>query len=168
MEPNVEGTAHRLGQSLRQFNKAFLQFHKAELQQSFRRCKPGAIGVLFTVREGTKPEGRPMKVSEISRLMHVTSPSITQFVKELEACGLVERRIDPTDRRVVEIVLTEQGEKTAQKAEELFSATFRGLAEYLGEDESNQLAELLSKAYRYFNERDVSSLRVQWNGDEEV
>jgi DNA-binding MarR family transcriptional regulator len=166
MESDMELTAQGLGQSVWHFTKAFMQFHKAELQQSFKACTPGAIGVLFTIREGTKAEVRPMKVSEISRQMRVTSPSITQFIKELEACGLVERRVDLTDRRVVGILLTRQGEKVAQQVEALFSATFCGLAEYMGEKESNQLAELLSKAFRYFNERDVSSHRISWNGDE--
>jgi DNA-binding MarR family transcriptional regulator len=159
MEPDILPLAQRLGQSLWQFNKSFLQFHRAELQQSFTGCKPGAVGVLFTIRDYTKAEGRAMKVSEISRLMHVTSPSITQFIKELEANGLVERQIDLTDRRSVGVSLTEQGEKIAQQVEAIFSASFRGLVEFLGEEESEQLAKLLSKAFCYFHERDASSHR---------
>ena len=168
MEPDMALTAQRLGESLRQFTKGFMQFHKTELQQSFTACKPAAVGVLFTIRESTKAEGRAVKVSEISRLLHVTSPSITQFIKDLEANGLVERHIDPTDRRVVGIRLTEKGEKVTQKVETLFSTAFCGLAEYLGEEQSAQFAELLAKASRYFNERDVGPHRFQWNGDEEV
>lgn len=109
-----------------------------------------------------------MKVSEISRLMHVTSPAVTQFLKGLEADGLVERRSDQADRRAVGIVLTEQGMDVAQRAESGFSAVFGGLAEHLGEEQSNQLADLLMKAFQYFNARDTSLYRFQWNGEEEA
>jgi hypothetical protein len=38
--------------------------------------------------------------------------------------------------------------------------------EYLGEEQSNQLAELLSKVFRYFNEKAASADKALWNGDE--
>lgn len=40
--------------------------------------------------------------------------------------------------------------------------------EYLGEEQSNQLAELLSKVYRYYNEKAASADHSPWNGDEVV
>jgi DNA-binding MarR family transcriptional regulator len=168
MDQQTMTTAQRLAQSLKQFNKIFMQFHRTDLHQNFAGCKPGAIGVLFAIREGNRSEAHEMKVSEISKLMRVTSPTITQFVKSLEASGLVERHIDPTDRRAVGIVLTEHGEKVAREVESVFSTTFYGLAEYLGDEKSNQLAELLTKAYRYFSEREIGVHQSQWNGDEET
>lgn len=110
-----------------------------------------------------------IRVSEISKLLHVTSPTITQLLKGLEANGLVERRIDPHDRRAVSILLTEKGEAITQKAMDDMSAIFQGLIEYLGEEQSNQLVELLSEAFHYFNERAVRVHHPLWNnGDEEV
>jgi DNA-binding MarR family transcriptional regulator len=168
MRSTTEATARKLAQSLKQFNKAFMQFHRAELQQNFVGCKPSEIGVLLTISHGAKPEAREMKVSEISKMMHVTSPTITQVLKGLEANGLVERHIDLTDRRVVGITLTDRGEQVAQRAEETFLTTFRGLVDYLGEEQSNQLAELLVKALRYFREKETSLYHFPWSGEEEV
>ena len=40
MNLTAETTAQRLAQSVRQFNKAFMQFNRTELHQSFAGCKP--------------------------------------------------------------------------------------------------------------------------------
>src|SRR5213080_1638925 len=146
MESHTNPTAQKLLQSLMQFGKA--EWH----QRSIAGCKPSEIRVLFCIKKSVKPDTPEIKVSEISKMLHVTSPTITQLLKGLEAHGLIERHIDPTDRRAVGITLTEKGEKVTQQAAEAFAASLHGLIEYLGEEESNQLAELLTKVSRYYNE----------------
>src|SRR5438067_3340249 len=137
--------------------RAFMQFHKAEWhQRSIAGCKPSEIRVLFCIKKGVKPDTSEMKVSEISKLLHVTSPTITQLLKGLEAHGLIERHIDPADRRAVGITLTEKGERVTEQAAEAFLTSLHGLIEYLGEEQSNQLAELLSRVSRYYNEKAAS------------
>jgi DNA-binding MarR family transcriptional regulator len=150
MENNNNSTEQKL-------MRAFMQFNKAGWQhRSVAGCKPSEIWVLFCIKKGVNPDAPEMKVSDISKLLHVTSPTITQLIKGLEANGLVERNIDPTDRRAVGIKLTEKGEMVTKKARDTFLASFHGLVEYLGEEQSNQLAELLSKVFVYFNEKEAS------------
>jgi DNA-binding MarR family transcriptional regulator len=98
----------------------------------------------------------------------VTSPTVTQLIKGLEANGLIERNIDPEDRRSVGIKLTEKGEMITQQAAAAFEEDTNGLIEYLGEEQSNQLAELLMKAYHYYEEKALSEQRSYWAGDEEA
>ncbi len=166
MDSATDATAQRLSQSLMQFNKAFMQFNKASLNQHPTGCKMSEIGVLTLISRGAKSGTRTMKVSEISKMLHVTSPSITQVLKGLEANGLIERHVDPADRRTVGIALTEQGERIAQKTHEVFLTSFSGLVDYLGEDQSNELASLLCSAFHYFNEKMSSMPQSFWNGDE--
>jgi DNA-binding MarR family transcriptional regulator len=136
---------------------------------SIAGCNPGEIRVLFCIKRGINPQNiSHMKVSEISKQLYVTPPTITQVLNSLEANGLIERQIDKTDRRVVSVKLTKKGEIVTQQAEEAFSASINGLIEYLGEEQSNQLADLLSKAFRYFNEREAPIHRKQWDGVEEA
>ena len=146
---------------------ALTQFKRLGMHQgSIAGCKPSEIRVLFCVQEGTNPDLPEMKVSEISKQLHVTSPTITQLLKGLEAHELIERRIDALDRRAVGVRLTSKGEAVAQQAKDRFSTMMHGLIEYLGEEQSNQLAELLSKVFRYFSE--IHFAHSPWNGDEEV
>lgn len=155
-------TEQKLMNALMQFKR--LGWH----QQTIAGCKPSEIRVLFCIKRGVKPDASDIKVSEISKRLHVTSPTITQLLKGLEANELIKRHIDQDDRRTVGITLTEKGEWVTRQAEESFTTTLHGLIEYLGEEQSNQLAELLFKAFRYFTEREARMSTSLWNGDETV
>jgi len=149
--------------------RTMMQFHKLGWhQKSIAGCKPSEIRVLFCVRRSMNLPIPEIKVSEISKQLDVTSPTITQLLKGLEAKGLIERHIDPIDRRAVVVKLTRKGEMVAQQAADAFFASMHGLLEYLGEEQSNQLVDLLSKVLRYFEEREASMYHSLWNGDEEA
>ena len=146
----------QLDTTVQKLMKAFMYFGRTEWhQRSILGFKPSEIWVLFCIKKGARPGCPQMKVSEISKRLRVTSPTVTQLLKGLEANGLVERHVDPTDRRAVGIILTEKGEMLIKQAGEDFAATFKELVEYLGEERSNQLAELLSDVYMYFSEKEA-------------
>jgi DNA-binding MarR family transcriptional regulator len=149
MDQTTTATEQKLLSVLTQFKR--LGWH----QRVIAGCKPSEIRVLFCVKEGTSAGLPDIKVSEISKHLGVTSPTITQLLKGLETQGLIERNIDTVDRRAVGIKLTHKGEMVAQQAGEAFLATMKGLVQYLGEEQSDQLAELLSQVVRYFGERDA-------------
>lgn len=159
MEEPANPTAQKLLRALDQFHRAKWRDYTVE------GCKPSEIRVLFCIQHGSGPDN-PVKVSEISKMLHVTSPTITQLLKGLEANDCIERRIDPSDRRAVGITLTEKGEMVTQQAWKGFLASLQGLIEYLGEERSNQLAELLPEVLRYYNERAASVHSSAWNGVE--
>ena len=157
----------RTNSTAQKLMRAFMLFGRAEWhQRTVAGCKPSEVKVLMCVRKGIKPDSSDMKVSEISKRLHVTSPTITQLIKGLEANGLIERHVDQTDRRAVGIKLTEQGEIVTQQAIESFSSSINGLIEYLGEEDSNQLADLLYKVTAYYSEKAASENYSYWHGDE--
>lgn len=94
-----------------------------------------------------------MKVSEISKRLHVKAPTVTQLINELESKGQVERITRSSDRRSVWIKLTKEGETVLQKAEEEIENTYSGLIDYLGEEETVQLISTLKKMHVYFSEK---------------
>ena len=151
MDRNTNATAQKLLGALDQFARA--EWH----HRAVAGCKHSEIRVLFCIKNGAKPDTHTMKVSEISKALHVTSPTITQLLKGLEANGLIERHIDPADRRSVDVRLTEKGEMVTRRAWKAFSTSLYGLIEYLGEEQSNQLVEILPKVFRYFNEKAASA-----------
>lgn len=115
--------------------------------------KPSDIRVLFCIKSEGQPDVRGKMVSEISNLLHVSPPTVTQLIKGLEADGLVERRMDATDRRVIRVKLTEAGEKEIQEAKKRLADTFNGLIAHLGEEQSEQLVTLLNEVFKYYNLR---------------
>jgi DNA-binding MarR family transcriptional regulator len=153
MEHIVSATAQKLFRS-------FMKFHKAQWhEEPVAGCKPSEIRVLFCIKKGGNPE---IRVSEISKYLNVTPPTVTQLVKGLEANGLVKRHTDPADRRTSSFTLTEKGEIVTQKASKAFAESLNGLIEYLGEEESNQLADLLIKVSHYYEERAASTQESYW------
>ncbi|MGE5702856.1 MAG: MarR family winged helix-turn-helix transcriptional regulator, partial [Clostridia bacterium] len=138
-------TAHKL-------LKAFMMFRRAEWQnRTVLDLKPSEIKVLLCIKRALTSESPQIKVSEISKRMQVTSPTVTQLLNGMEANGLIERNMDPHDRRSVGVKLTEKGEDITRQATEAFLSRMNGLIEHLGEEKSNQLAELLFEVFDYTN-----------------
>lgn len=157
MTVQTNATAQKLLQALDQFHRA--KWHE---QQPFAGCKPSEIRVLFCIKHGAKA-GVPMKVSEISKMMHVTSPTITQLLNSLEPNGFIERQVDPEDRRSVGIKLTEKGEWVTERAWEGFLTALQGLIDYLGEEDSERLTDLLFKVLHYIEERQTNVHQAHWS-----
>jgi DNA-binding MarR family transcriptional regulator len=146
--------------------KILLQVNRMSWHQhSVAGCKPSEIRVLFSIRKYKNPLNGEMKVSEISKRLCVTSPTVTQLLKGLEAQGLIEKHVDTNDRRSVGVVLTPKGEGIAQQAMDTFVASIRGLVDYLGDEQSSQLIELLTRVFYYFHEQ-TSMSENPWKDDE--
>lgn len=133
--------------------EAFSRIRSLKWRQSpIVGLKPSEIMLLFCIKKRVKPETIGIKVSDISSALKVASPTVTQLINGLENNGFVERNIDKEDRRAVRVKLTDKGERLLEKASEALFNSFNGLVEYLGEEDSKKLMELLSKVYTYFNE----------------
>lgn len=146
MQTGKNNTALKLLQSFSQFRK--LHFHREHV------CglKPGEIGVMFYIKEHMNSEAEGVRVSDLSSTMRVAPPSITQVINGLEENGYVERSLDKDDRRVIRVKLTQKGENVIKKAMDNLLDVINGLVEYLGEEKSNELSDILSGVFAYFNE----------------
>ncbi|MBW7456412.1 MarR family winged helix-turn-helix transcriptional regulator [Paenibacillus sepulcri] len=120
-------------------------------QRPIEGCTQSEAVMLFVIRRREKLHPAGMKASELSQLLNVTSPTVTQSVNVLEARGLLERSSDPEDRRVVRIKLTEEGLRQTQLSETAMFERIQGLIDRMGEERSNQLIELLDEVFDYYN-----------------
>ena len=87
----------------------------------------------------------PLPMSHLATFLHCDNSNVTGIVDRLEDRGLVERRVAKHDRRIKQLVLTEQGrqvrEVVLQRMEEPPEPLQR-----LSVTEARQLRELLRKA----------------------
>jgi DNA-binding MarR family transcriptional regulator len=160
MEQVSSATEQKLLQALMQFRR--LGWH----QQNIEGCTPGEIRALFCIQKCTNSDLVTVKVSDISKHLHVTSPTVTQLLRGLETHGLIERHSDEQDRRTVGVCLTPKGEAVAQEAHDAFTHAMHGLIAYLGEAQSEQLADLLSKVHTYFQQEMGDIPHHHWNGEQ--
>lgn len=134
--------------------QATMRFNKAEFRQrKIVGVKMSELGLMFCIKKNVKTGTAGLMVSEISQILRVTSPTVTQLIKTMEKKQWVVRNMDELDRRAVRISLTAEGEEVVQKAIDSTLESFAGLIDYLGAEEGNQLADLLTKAYTYYESK---------------
>jgi DNA-binding MarR family transcriptional regulator len=84
----------------------------------------------------------PHPAALAERLM-IPKPTMTAYLKRLEAAGFVRREIDPEDLRRHRLTVTAAGKKLAQKGMSLFSEAFGTRLARLSPTQRATLAELL-------------------------
>jgi DNA-binding MarR family transcriptional regulator len=86
----------------------------------------------------------PASVGEIKKLMLNKRGDITRLLDKLHAMGLITRGVDPENRRVVLVTITEIGKELLREIDAKL-AKQRDPKDNLTEEEAQQLNELLDK-----------------------
>ena len=96
--------------------------------------------VLVELRIG----GGAMRMHHLADSATLSRSATTRLVDQIEKAGLVERRVCPTDRRGIEVVLTEKGREIQAKAA---PTAIRGLKQnlwdHLTDEQAATLADIL-------------------------
>lgn len=139
--------------------RAFLKFRRMGINKGGKGLpestlpnglRHSEIVLLFTIKDMERnfPEG--ISVSDISNRLCVKPPTITPMISNLEKRNMLQRSMDPNDRRIVRITLKEEGNQFIENGSRHFITHIQGLVDYLGEEKSNTLAELMNEVYEYF------------------
>ncbi len=140
--------------------KAFVQFKKLRVNEGNPKydhehfhngLKHSEIMLLFELKavENDYPDG--ISVSDISSSMCVKPPSITPIISSLEQKNMVERTMDSNDRRIIRVKLKETGNKFIEENKQHMVSRIKGLVEYLGDEKSTNLANLINEAFSYIS-----------------
>lgn len=87
----------------------------------------------------------PIRMGELASTLGIVPRSATGLVDALERSGLVERTVDPENRRSVLVTLTEQGQDRQRSMSRARVAAGDGLFGVLTAMERRKLAELLGR-----------------------
>lgn len=141
---------------LRRLSDAFIRFSRTERKkQPLLELKQSEIRVLCCIKAISNKADCAITVSEISKQLFVTSPTITELVKGLSSKGYIERRTNLQDKRVADLKLTDKGEKIVEKVLASFTSFFSGLVDKLGEEKCLLLIELLEEVCEYIDDMDI-------------
>jgi DNA-binding MarR family transcriptional regulator len=83
--------------------------------------------------------------AELAATLGMPKPSVTMYVKRLEAAGFVRREIDGADLRRHRLILTPEGRKTLTRGLALLSKAFGARLARLNSAQQSELATLLEK-----------------------
>lgn len=103
----------------------------------------GDFDVINTLRRRGDPTGTNPKVLAASAL--ITSGAMTSRLDRLERAGLLERRLDPRDRRAVLVQLTPVGKERAARALEAVLDADRRFLDPLGPEDRRTVAACLKR-----------------------
>lgn len=131
--------------------EVFHRLHRKEYEEkAYSDHKINEARTLLILKSA-HPEG--MMVRDLSNVLRVSSPFVTQLLNSMEESRLIFRNKNDQDRRSVHITLTEQGMRDAENIDRHIYNFYVGLADRLGEEDSRQLAKLMNLAMDYFEEK---------------
>ena len=114
----IMGKQQRIGVYINMLNCKLIKI----LSANFRRAGINLTCEQFIVMDTLWRQGK-MTQSAIAAMMHKDKNSITQFIDSLERKKLVRRLERPSDRRINDIEVTEQGEALREKTIKVATGT---------------------------------------------
>lgn len=87
----------------------------------------------------------PLSPGDLARASEVTDARIANILRVLEGRGLIERRVSTTDRRRVEVTLTEKGRAEERARAEEGLRFMMGFLDDLGLDDARDLVRLVGR-----------------------
>ena len=88
---------------------------------------------------------KPLSLSQLAMQLASVKSNVTQLVDRLEADGLVRRVPDPSDRRSIQVEVTEAGQTECEAALETLRPLEESLQAVYTSDEMRLLTHLLQK-----------------------
>ncbi|RFS86150.1 MarR family transcriptional regulator [Actinomadura spongiicola] len=110
----------------------------------------------FDVLAAIRRSGPPYTVtpSALSAQLMLSRAGMTNRLDRLDRAGLIERRLDPDDRRSFLVTLTEQGMSTVDAAMTDHAANEAGLLSSLSDRQQRQLDDVMYALLRSLRERE--------------
>lgn len=108
------------------------------------RGEYGVLRYLLYVEDG-------VKAGTLTENMHVVPGRMTDILKSLEYKGFIIRKREESDKRIVKVYITEQGQKEAEEKRQQIHREYQGLIKKLGEKDTLEFIRLLKIVLEYPN-----------------
>jgi len=119
-------------------------YHKSVIRQ--RLVFSGIqLAKIHTLKILMKYKSMPM--SEIGNALYISRPYMTRLADLMIAEDLVERQSDPSDRRVINLVITDKGKKYLRQAINWYKKDLKENLASLGDQDVIRLSEALEDTY---------------------
>jgi len=131
-----------------QLDDALDQMKQVHVEKQNGHClKPSERHFLYLI--SIFKRNQTVAPSDIANKLGVTFGAITHHLKALEADGYVKRTVSTNDRRSIVITLTAKGSQAAEDMRQEKMQQMHELIEYLGLEDSQNLARIATKMSDY-------------------
>lgn len=121
---------NRLIFALTRIQNRLMAHMKKEMQKEGVVFSPGQIGILLVLENVGETS-----MGDLSQTLEIDNAAITRLVDKLETLQLVERKINPDDRRRIMIAATAKGLENARIVKRIAQATNRKIMDGFTEEE---------------------------------
>ena len=118
----------------------------------------GILNIVFKMNN--EKSNSLVKVSEISKKLNVSTPSVTKVLNSLEKKGFVIREIDKENRRNTFVYLTEKGVEIKEQNDKILAKFIENVYERVGRENIVQFLELSRIILDAFDEEVSATLRI--------
>ncbi|MBR5535136.1 MAG: MarR family transcriptional regulator [Clostridia bacterium] len=115
----------------------FTMFHQALSQYGLGKGQPPILKYL-SLNDGCKQ-------TEIAKREHLTAATVTVMLQTMEKNGLVERKNDDNDLRIMRVYITPKGLEVQKKCDEAIEEMEKKIYEDFTSDEIEVFRKLLTK-----------------------
>lgn len=166
---------YELFQAFHRIKKASMgRIHKSFMQN----LKPHEFFMLSTLKKLLEEQEKEaelsltiippgIKVSELSRVVSISMPGVSQTISTLEKHGYVKRIASSKDRRLVYVNLTEAGTQLEADVSKSCYQIYNEAATLLGEQDTQCLVHLLDKLTVAFDQIDQKKCTLEQNETKE-
>ncbi|MGH9290022.1 MAG: MarR family winged helix-turn-helix transcriptional regulator [Acidimicrobiales bacterium] len=117
---------------------ASARLHRRLRQEADTGLSPSQQSALGTI----EVQG-PITLGDLAAAEHVTPPTITKVIAQLEEEGLVDRTVDPFDRRITRVSATPEGRRRLESSRARRNAFLAVRLEELGPDAVRRLHDAI-------------------------
>ncbi len=135
----------------------------ADLHSQKLMKESGLTAPQLLVMQAIEREGAP-STSTLARQISVSQATMTRIIDRLERAGLVRRQKSSTDKRVVNISLTEPGSAKLESAPEPLQAEFLRKFRKLEDWEQQMLKSSLSRIATMMDAQDIDAAPILQTG----
>jgi DNA-binding MarR family transcriptional regulator len=112
------------------------------------RGQPRDMSLTSLSTLSTLEQTGPRRITDLAACESVAQPSMTALVSTLERSGLVERRADPNDRRVVLVALSSDGMEYIRARQRALVEAFAQLIDQLPADQTDAMVAAIPALMR--------------------
>jgi DNA-binding MarR family transcriptional regulator len=104
--------------------------------------------------------GGPLCTGELATELRISAPAVTQLTNRLTRKRLIERRAVDSDRRSVQVALTDRGRRAIDRFRERRNTIFSGALAHLNDEDRSRIVISLSKMISALEKFDAESALV--------
>jgi DNA-binding MarR family transcriptional regulator len=145
---NPESISNRLMKAFFKFNRT--RWHNAPASG----LSQVETDILENVARAER-HGKALRVADISLMLRVSSPTVTQHLNSLEERGYVLKTQSKEDKRNVWITLTDKGTEALSSHYIRLGQDFGEFVDHIGPDASEEMIDLIMRSNEFFNKKSL-------------